>query len=266
MATSNAYLEEISSQIPALQLLINMGWHYLAPADALALRGGREGNVVLTGVLEPWLRVHNQILFKGEQHPFSDGNIREAVEKLVNEPFQSLITTNERLYELLTLGTSLTQTIDGDSKSYSLHYIDWQHPERNVYHVTDEFAVEKRGSHETRRPDIVLFVNGIPLVVIECKRPDLDHHGEKAVAQGIEQMLRNQREDEIPHLFVYSQLLMAISANDALYGTTGTTKKFWALWREESEDLPGSVAGKPRTGSQLPGRWRRRSMGSSTSR
>ena len=70
--------------------------------------------------------------------------------------------TNERLYELLTLGTSLTQTIDGDRKSYSLHYIDWQHPERNVYHVTDEFAVEKRGSHSTRRPDIVLFVNGIP--------------------------------------------------------------------------------------------------------
>ena len=122
-------------------------------------------------------------------------------------PSRASSLTNERLYELLTLGTSLTQTIDGDRKSFSLHYIDWQHPERNVYHVTDEFAVEKRGSHSTRRPDIVLFVNGIPLVVIECKRADKDHHGEKAVALGIEQLLIYQREDEIPHLFAYSQLL-----------------------------------------------------------
>ena len=244
MATSDAYLEEISSQIPALQLLINMGWQYLTPSDALALRGGRESNVVLTGVLEPWLRERNRINYKGANHAFSDGNIREAVERLVNEPFQSLMVTNERLYELITLGTSLTQTIDGDRKSYSLHYIDWQHPERNVYHVTDEFSVEKRGSHSTRRPDIVLFVNGIPLVVIECKRADKEHHGEKAVALGIEQLIKYQREDEIAQLFAYSQLLMTISPNDALYATTATKKKFWALWNEEESgvNLPGSLS------------------------
>ena len=186
MATSNPYAEEISSQIPALQLLINLGWRYLTPAEALHLRGGREKNVVLTGVLQPWLRQHNEIRTKGASYAFDDARINEAVSKLVDEPVQSLTLTNETLYELLTLGTSLTQTIDGDRKSYSFHYIDWQHPERNVYHVSDEFSVEKRGSHETRRPDMVLFVNGIPLVVIECKRPDLDQHGEKAVAEAVE--------------------------------------------------------------------------------
>ena len=167
---TNLYLEEISSQIPALQLLINMGWQYLTPEEALALRGDKEKNVVLTGILEPWLREHNAIDFKGQRYAFSDANLREAVERLVDDPFQSLMLSNARIYELLTLGTSLTQGIDGDRKSFSLHYIDWQHPEKNVYHVSDEFAVEKRGSHSTRRPDIVLFVNGIPLAVIECKR------------------------------------------------------------------------------------------------
>lgn len=233
--SANAYLEEISSQIPAAQLLVNLGWHYLTPPEALVLRGGRERNVVLTGVLESWLRRHNEIRVKGQRHPLSDANIGEAIERLTNEPLQSLIVTNERLYELLTLGTSLTQTIDGDRKSYSLHYIDWQHPECNVFHVSEEFSVERQGSHHSRRPDLVLFVNGIPLGVIECKRPDLDLQGEKAVAQALSQMLRNQDEGEIPQLFVYAQLLLGLSVNDALYATTGTPKKFWALWREEGD-------------------------------
>jgi type I restriction enzyme, R subunit len=233
MASPNTYVEEISSQLPAAQLLIGLGWQYLAPDQALALRGGRESNVVLTAVLEPWLRINNGITYKGQRQPFSDAALREAVERLVNEPFQSLQLTSERLYELLTLGTSLTQTIGGDRKSYSLHYIDWQYPERNVYHVTEEYTVERQGSHATRRPDLVLFVNGIPLVVIECKRPDLNLGGDKPVVEAISQMIRNQDAGEIPHLFVTTQLLLAISGNDALYGTTGTRKEFWAIWREE---------------------------------
>lgn len=235
MTPTDLYLEEISSQLPALQLLINMGWQYLSPDEALALRGGREKNVVLTGVLEPWLRTHNAIEFKGGRYAFSDANIQDAVSRLVDDPLQSLMVANARIYELLTLGASLPQMIEGDRKSFSLHYIDWAHPENNVCHVTDEFSVERRGSRSTRRPDIVLFVNGIPLAVIECKRADADHHGEKAVALGIEQLRVYQRADEIPHLFVPSQLLLAVSPNDALYATTGTAKKFWSIWREEEE-------------------------------
>ena len=102
-----------------------------------------------------------------------------------------------------------------------------------MYHVADEFVVERSRSRDTRRPDIVLFVNGIPLVVIEYKRPDLERSGgEKAVAEAISQMLRNQRPDEIPHLFVFSQLLLAVSTNDAVYGTTETARKFWSVWTE----------------------------------
>jgi len=257
MSQPPLFKEELISQIPAVRLLMAMGYQYLTPEEALALRGGKKNRVVLQEVLEPWLKAHNNITFKGQTHAFSEGNIRRAVETLVNEPYRGLIPTNARVYDLLTLGTSLQQTIDGDKKSYSLHYIDWQHPARNVYHVTEEFAVEKRGSHDTRRPDIVCFVNGIPLIVIECKRPDLVAHGgpgarqDKAVGQAISQMLRNQRDDEIPDLFVYSQLLLALSVNDAAYATTGTPREYWSLWREDLDEARlGQMANSPLTGEE----------------
>lgn len=258
MTQSDTYKELISSQLPALQLLVNLGWQYLTPSEALALRGGKEKNVILTGVLEPWLLAHNVFERKGKKYQFSEKNIKEAVRKLVDEPFRSLIITNEALYELLTLGTSLSETINGDTFSPSLHYIDWHNPENNVYYFTDEFSVEKRGSHEHRRPDIVLFINGIPLVVIECKRSDMAGEAEqrhpnavgenepghitKSIAEAISQMIRNQNDTEIPQLFVFSQLLMAVHRNEAYYATTGTPKKFWSLWREE-EDTETAVQG-----------------------
>ncbi len=106
-----------------------------------------------------------------------------------------------------------------------------------IYHVTEEFTVERRGSYQTRRPDIVLFVNGIPLAVIECKRPDQSTtEGKPAVYDGVSQMLRNQRlDDEIPHLFAYAQVLLAVSVNEALYGTTATPIGFWGAWNEEGD-------------------------------
>jgi len=241
MTQPPSFREELISQIPALQLLTAMGYEYLTPDEALALRGGKRGNVILEGILEPWLKAHNRVPFKGQTYPFSEANIRQAVETLTREPYDGLVRTNERVYELLTLGTSLKQTIHGDTKSFSLRYIDWQHPQRNVYHVSDEFSVEKRGSHETRRPDVVLFVNGIPLVVVECKRPDLKTESGKAFEEAVSQMLRNQRDVEIPRLFVYSQLLLAVSVNDAYFATTGTPKRFWAIWREQENGRPADA-------------------------
>ncbi|MCB0040148.1 MAG: type I restriction endonuclease subunit R, partial [Caldilinea sp.] len=253
MPPTDTYLEEISSQLPALQLLINLGWQYLTPGEALALRDGKLKNVVLTGVLEPWLAEHNAIDFKGGRHAFSTANLREAVERLVNEPFQSLLVTNERIYELLTLGTSQPHTIAGDRRSYSLHYIDWQHPENNVYHVTDEFSVARRGSHKTRRPDIVLFVNGIPLVVIECKSPTI---GEKWREEAIKQLRRYQEADDsfrgqgAPQLFQTVQLVVGTCGEQACYGTVGTPSRYFLDWKDPWPtsilDLERSLDRKPK--------------------
>jgi len=231
MPGAPSFREELISQIPALQLLVNLGYSYINPGRALAQRDGRLNEVLLEAILARQLAAINSFEAKGKTHKFSADNIRRAVQRLKDERYDGLIPTNERVYNLLTLGVSLPETIDGDTKSYQLHYIDWQHPENNMLHVSDEFVVERSHSRETRRPDLVLFVNGIPLVVIECKRPDLD----KAIEEGISQMLRNQRDDEIPRLFVFSQLLLVLNTNAALYATTGTARKWWSVWREQAD-------------------------------
>jgi type I restriction enzyme R subunit len=228
---ANEYLEDLSSLLPALQLLQNMGYSYLPPSEALALRGGKKSMCVLENVLAEQLHKLNRITFKGQEYPFSDANIRNAIQSLAQMPFDALMTNNEAVYDLLTLGKSLEQTIDGYARSYSLNYIDWKNPENNVFHVSDEFEVERHNSKQTRRPDIVLFVNGIPLVVIECKRPDM----KDAVKEAISQHLRNQKSDEIPELFTFSQILLAVSQNQAMYATTDTPMKFWAVWKEDEE-------------------------------
>ena len=221
------FSELTRSQLPALHLLQNLGYTYLSPREALALRGGRADAVILESVLLDWLARNNEIQYHGQRYPFSEANIHTAVQILKETLSIGLLRTNESIFDLLSLGKSLPQSINGNLKSFSLRYIDWEHPEQNVYHVAEEFAVERRGSHETRRPDLVLFVNGIPFGVIECKSPDL----KDPITQAISQQIRNQKEDEIPALFQYTQLLLAISGNEAKYATVGTPAKFWSVWK-----------------------------------
>jgi len=221
--------EKYLSQIPALQLLINLGYKYLPPEQALNARQNKSRNVLLESVLRDQLKKQNRIHYKGREHRFSEENIESAIEKLAGVKYEGLRRTNETRYDLLTLGVTQEQTIEGDSKSFNLHYIDWQHWQNNVFHVTAEFSVDRPRSQETARPDIVLFVNGIPFVVIECKSPDID------VEEGISQSIRNQTDDYIPGLFTYVQMLIAINKNSARFGTVGTAAKFWAVWHEKSD-------------------------------
>jgi type I restriction enzyme, R subunit len=222
--------EVISSQIPALALLQNMGYTYITPAEALTYRQGKRSKVVLEDILISQLHKLNQIEHRGNIHQFSDANIQTAVAAISQFPYDALYTTSAQIYDLLGLGKSLEQTIDGDKKSHQLKYIDWANPANNVYHVTDEFEIERLNSTQTRRPDIVVFVNGIPLVAIECKRPDSND----PIGDAISQHLRNHRPDEIPHFFCVTQILLAIAQNSAQYGTTATDKEFWAVWKEEA--------------------------------
>ena len=197
-----SFKENDISKQPALELLQNLGYQYLSPDEALALRGGKTSNVLLEDVLRKQLRELNSIR-KGEYKEirFSEQNIENGVTALRNVPMEGgYLSGNEVVYNMLTLGKAFEQSIDGDKKSYTMRYIDWEHPEKNLYHVTEEFAVTRTGSSDTYRPDIVLFVNGIPLVVIECKRPDKKDAEEQAISQH----LRNQQDDGIRGLYVYS--------------------------------------------------------------
>ncbi len=222
-----------TSQVPALQMLIKLGYQYIPPAEAVELRGGRTSEVILEPILIEQLRNLNRIDFKGREYPFAEGNILSAVQALKDVMYDGLVRTNEKIYELLTLGKSLPQSIDGDTKHFSLQYIDWEKPDNNVFHCTAEYEVERTGVTDRRFPDIVLFVNGIPFGVIECKSPSIKTKDGQPVDQAVSQQIRNQHDDEIPGLFIYSQLLLSVAQNGAKYGTTGTPAKFWAVWHDD---------------------------------
>jgi len=218
--------EKHISQLPALQLLINLGFEYITPAEALHERQERTSNVLLENILRSQLKKINRIRYKGNEYLFSEENVQTAIQKLKNIKYDGLLKTNEAVYDLLTLGTALEQSIEGNSRSFNLNYIDWRNPQRNRFHVTIEYSVERSRSTETARPDIVLFVNGIPFCVIECKAPQIE------VKQAVSQSIRNQNDDYIPKLFIYAQLVLAVNKNSAMYATTGSAAKFWGIWKE----------------------------------
>lgn len=230
MSDAFKFNEKYLSQIPALQLLVNLGFKYLTAAEALVERGGRQGNVLLEEILRGQLKNLNRIQYKGGSFLFSEENIQTAIQRLKNVKYDGLLRTNQAIYDLLTLGVALEQSVEGDLKSFTLQYIDWRNPANNVYHVSAEFSVERTRSHETARPDLVLFVNGIPFVTIECKSP------KEEVAQAISQTIRNQRDEYIPALFTYVQTVIGINKNEGRYATVGAPAKFWAVWKEDVAD------------------------------
>ncbi len=142
---------------------------------------------------------------------------------------EGYIAACETAYNIITLGKTFEQSFDGDKKSITLQYIDWKNQDNNVYHVTEEYSVMRSTSKEHYRPDLVLFVNGIPVCVIECKRPDM----KEPLKQAISQHLRSQQEDGIRALYVYSQITLSLATQESAYATNGTPEKFWAKWEEK---------------------------------
>lgn len=229
--------EKYQSQVPALQLLVALGFKPLSQAEALRLRGGKRRNVVLDDVLSAQLMRINRFTHRGSEYAFDLEDAHEAMRRLKPTPdrLKGLRGTNQDIYDTLLLGTTITKAIDGDSKSYSLRYIDWDRPENNVFHVTAEFSVERTASSQLKRCDIVAFVNGIPILVMESKRPT------ENLRKADSQLIGYQSEDNIPQLFHFAQLLIGMNRSEARYATVGTPRKFWQTWRDE-EDTDAAIA------------------------
>lgn len=224
--------EQYSSHIPALKTLVACGWNYLSAADCLEQRGGTR-EVLLKNDLIAFLETR-RFEYKGKEYPLSSGAIEQILRDVASPGLnEGLLKANERLYEKLTLGVTVTEFINGKKHSPTIPLLDWDDIDANRFVVTEELEVLNTPGTFPRRPDLVGYVNGMPLAVIEAKRPDSGNPNKNIVTEGISQHIRNQKTDEIPSLFVYSQLLLAISAVDGRYATTRTPAKFWAKWREE---------------------------------
>jgi len=227
-----SFKEDHISQIPALQMLQKLGYTYLSPDEALQARSNKTTNVILEDVLRKQLKEINseKRISSTKTTYISDANIENGIRALKELPMnEGYIAACEAVYNLITLGKAFEQSFDGDKKSITLQYIDWKNLENNVFHVTEEYSVMRSTTKEHYRPDLVLFANGIPLCIIECKRPDM----KEPLKQAISQHLRSQQEDGIRALYVYSQLILSLATQEASFATNATPEKFWAHWEEK---------------------------------
>ncbi len=213
--------------IAALKIIVQSGWQYLSPARCLELRGSNR-EVVLRPVLEQLLK-SRRFEYNNQLYPLSDNGISQIINKLSSSGINhGLMTANQRLYDDLCLGITVTELMpDGKKHLPTITIIDWQSVDNNQFQVTDNLKVANTSATGSRQSDIVGYVNGLPLVVIEAKKP--------AVDDNIWQMIHHQSAAEIPLLFAYSQLLLAISATEGRYATTGTQTAYWTTWQEKPD-------------------------------
>ena len=238
--------EMSTSQRPAIEVLQKLGYKYISEEENKKLRNYILTDVIFKDMLAKKLNEINSYEYKGEKYKFSASTIGQAIKDLNEDLVTGLISTNEKIYDLLTLGKSHQEKmVDGTKRSFDIKYIDFEHPENNDFYVTEEFSVLRMNGKDYARPDIVLFVNGIPLAVIECKDASVP------IIQAISQNIRNQKPDYIPQLFKFIQIVMAANKNETKYATCGTPDKFWSTWNEQYVEKQNELLNKTVIGRQV---------------
>jgi len=178
-----------------------------------------------TEMLSAWLSK------QGIQERLISGAVREA-DRSAGDVSKNLYDRNRAFYELIRYGAKIRPEAGATTETVWL--IDWKNPKNNHFAIAEEVTVlSPSGQGFTKRPDIVLYVNGIALGVIELKRSTV------SVEQGIRQNLDNQDPKFIEHFFSTIQLVMAGNDTEGLrYGTIQTKEKYFLNWREDSPVSP----------------------------
>lgn len=207
--------EASSSQIPAILQLINLGYEFIADPRS------DKSQYILRDIAFAAMRKIN----KSE---ISDRSIQEAIVSLEKIKMDDgTFKASEDIFADLLGGIAVSEMIDGKKTSPQMRLVDWSNPQNNSFHVIAEFEISE--SRE-RRPDIVLFVNGIPLAVIENKKASVP------VDEAVLQMIRNQQLGQTPKFFLFPQLLVCANVDAVKYGTMLTPREFYAVWKEK--DVP----------------------------
>ncbi len=225
----NPYSEDELIEQPAIALLAEMGWETrncyseFDQRDGSPLGRQTKSEVVLTSRLQPALERLNPTA--------TQDAITKAIEQLTDSrALMSLVEANREIYTLLKDGVRVTVSDrSGDSETTEvLQVIDWENPENNDFFAASQFSVT--GEMYTKRPDLICFVNGIPLVLMEFKRIDVNLHD--AYTHNI-----RDYKDTIPHLFWYNAFILLSNGTDSKVGSLTASWEHFAEWkRVHSED------------------------------
>ena len=169
---------------------------------------------------------------------WSKDEAKRAITKLEKEAYctpQNMQEKNEKVYSLLRYGVNVSP--DVGTKKITVNLIDWEHPDKNQFYIAEEVTINSSTPDSfTKRPDLVIYVNGIALAVIELKRSKVSVH------DGIRQSIGNQQENFIRPFFSTVQLLFAGNDSQGLYyGVIDTPEKFWLRWKEPDASIPNEL-------------------------
>lgn len=169
---------------------------------------------------------------------WSGDEAKRAITKLEKEAYctlQNMQEKNEKVYSLLRYGVNVSP--DVGTKKITVNLIDWEHPDKNQFYIAEEVTINSSTPDSfTKRPDLVIYVNGIALAVMELKRSKVNVH------DGIRQTIGNQQENFIRPFFSTVQLLFAGNDSQGLYyGVIDTPEKFWLRWKEPDASIPNEL-------------------------
>ena len=204
---------ERRTQDRTISQLQQLGWQYLGNWQ------DRSGNRCVEQ------KLLHAYLTKRHYTPAVAERAVEELSSLTQDQNRELYPINREVYQLLRYGAKVKP---GPGKpNVDVAFIDWINWEVNDFAFAEEVTVT--GGPNTKRPDIVLYVNGIALGMIELKRTVV------SIGDGIRQIISNQRAEFIPHFFATQQLLVAANESQGLrYGTTGTPEKYFLRWKDEA--------------------------------
>lgn len=211
---------EIRTQKRVIGVLKTMGYTYLGDWHT------RENN---RGIEDALLRTNL------EARGYSDAHITQVVQKLqaaADSTGVTLYQANLRTYSLLRYGVPVQ--VEAGQPHETVHLIDWDRPEGNDFAVAEEVTL--KGAGHQRRPDLVVYVNGLALAVMELKR------GSVEVADGIRQLITNQETIFNKGFFSTVQLVLAGNDSQGLhYGTVGTPEPFFVRWKGVNDHSASEV-------------------------
>ncbi len=227
---------------PFVEQLVSMGWRYIEGDLDTSVSTSRTSftEVIQEATLRRQLYALN--LDATGQPWLDDERLSQAVGAITRIPAHRLMEANQAATHLL-LGGMTVEGLPGwdGSRGQTIHFIDWAHPERNEFTVVNQYRVDCPPGYNRGKafivPDLVLLVNGIPLVVVECKSPSVP----QPLAEAVDQLRRysNQRRtsgevddnEGNESLFHTNQLLIATSFDEARVGSVGAAFRHYAAWK-----------------------------------
>jgi len=156
----------------------------------------------------------------------SDTNLAKVIRSITHIESTSLMEANQTFHEMIVNMISIQQDLGKGKKNQTVRLIDFERPEKNEFLVVDQFTISN--AQGNIRPDLIIFINGLPLVIIECKSPMLPP--DEQIGEGVRQLHRYQNTHE--QLFHYNQFMIVTSNDRAKAGTIGAKAQHYGEWKD----------------------------------